>query len=246
MSSAALLAGAHGVAVPVVAVPPAVAAARVEQRAGVVAARVPEHALGLVDREAEPTMPVVRWVREVQVDARVVADAIPVRVVVAHRDHALATASVEDVVLVHRARDTHLVEPVALPCGCISGAAALLAGAHGVAVPVVAVPPAVAAARVEQRAGVVAARVPEHALGLVDREAEPTMPVVRWVREVQVDARVVADAIPVRVVVAHRDHALAPASVEDVVLVHRARDTHLDELVALPYGDAAFLLHHAH
>merc|ERR1712216_77209 len=107
-----------------------------------VAASVPENAAGLAHREPERPMPVVRRVREVQVHTRVEAVAIPVCMMVAHWAHALASARPDDVVLVHRARHTHLVEPVALPCVDVS-AATWLPGAHREAIPVMAVPPAV-------------------------------------------------------------------------------------------------------
>jgi len=58
---------AHREPIPVMAIPPAVAAARIEERAVAVAARVPEDALGLVHGEPELMMPVMMRVREVQV-----------------------------------------------------------------------------------------------------------------------------------------------------------------------------------
>jgi len=111
----ARLGSAHRPAVLVMAVPPAVCAASVVQRAVAVAARVPEDALGLRHREPQVSVPIVVRVREVQVHTRVEAVSIPVCMVVAHRAQALASASRDDVVLVHRARHTHPVEPTALP-----------------------------------------------------------------------------------------------------------------------------------
>jgi len=87
-----------------------------------------------------------------------------------------------DVVLVHRATNTHLVERAAPPRVHMSAQVSVVpVGTHGPAVSVIAVPPAVAAAGVVQRAMSVAASVPEDALGLAHREPEVAMPVVRRV-----------------------------------------------------------------
>merc|ERR1711998_656259 len=165
-------------------------------------------------------MAVVVRVREVQAASRVEACVVGVVAVVTNRHCTLTPTGMSDTIGVHVTVDADLEEHVALPL-----VAHWDLRAHRVPVAVMAVPPAVGSAGVEQRAGVMAASVPEHSGCDTDREVK--MAVVVRVREVQATSRVEACVVSIVAVVTHRHCALTPTGMSDTIGVHVTVDADL-------------------
>jgi hypothetical protein len=189
-----------------------------------VVASVEEDARNLVHINAVATVMV--GVREVPATAFLVAIAVEVVRVIAHRQQRLLPAGLQNVSGSHVARNLDSVELNTLVHEVVP-----LTGpwrAIGVLVPVMAISPAMGAACVEQRSMAVRTCVEEGAPHNIWRYA--VVPVVTRVREVPATSGHDALAIIVVSVVADRLHLLRHTGLVDVVPVHMSVHAHTEEV----------------
>jgi hypothetical protein len=215
----------------VVTTHPTVATACVLERSCMVDTSVKERANHLVPRDAVAV--VMMRMREMPWAKRT-ALAISVMPVIHHGCKPLLLACIEYVLRIHWALHSDAMESEAGVFEVHLGVVHLWLGAHGIGILVSSMAPPVRPACIHQRSVTVVASVEEDARNLVHINAVLTVMV--GVREVPVAAFLVAIAVVVVRVIAHRQHALLPAGLVNVGVIH-------DSIHLRPFERHTFVLH---